>query len=270
MNRRAVFSLAIAFLAAEPAAAQQLSGAPQQKVLADRPDPVLYEFKHLDNESALAVIHLAQTMFSISMSWEAKLHTVVLYSASRDQLQKAADFVKRYDVPPPPEPQIHFVAYLIRAGDPPSQGSALQSGVNPIPAQLEDVVTEMKKSFVYPNYALLDTVTSVSHGGAGASDMLPGRSAFALGYDIEYGNVSVSPDRKSVNVKPFLFQLHNGGGLAKENVTSSFTSNITIHEGQKLVLGKVRMPREIVERPGNEPTLGERADLFVVLTVKVE
>ncbi len=255
MNRRTVLTVAAALLATiAPAAAQQVKVMPE-----GRPDPVLYEFKHLDNESAMAVTHLAQTMFSVTISWEPKLHTVVLYSGNREQLQKAADFVKRYDVPPPPEPQIRFIAYLIRAGEaPPLAGKSPQDAASPVPAQLDEVVAEMKKSFVYAHYALLDTVTSVSHGSAAAADILPG---LPYAYSVDYGDVAVSPDRKGVNVRPFQFQLRNGGGAGKDSVISSISSNITIHEGQKLVLGKVRLPAY-----GSLP----RADLFVVLTVKVE
>ena len=77
MNKRRVFAVAAALLSViAPSVAQQQSGAqqattpaPSQKVSAGgyfrNPVPVLYEFKYLDDESAGAVLHLAQLMFRI-------------------------------------------------------------------------------------------------------------------------------------------------------------------------------------------------------------
>jgi hypothetical protein len=55
-----------------------------------------------------------------------------------------------------------------------------------------------------------------------------------------------------VTIRPFRFVLRHLPG----NSESSISSNITVHEGQKLVLGKLRM--------------SDDADVFVVLTVKAE
>jgi hypothetical protein len=268
MNRRRVFALAAALLAAiVPLAAQQATTpAPSQKLSVQAQqfrlgNPLIYEFQHLDDDSAMAVVRLAQTMFGVHFTFEPRLHAVVLSSVIGGDAEKAVDFLKHYDVPPPPAPQIHFVAYLIRAADAPPPNAKIDS---PIPQQLEDVVAEMKKSFVYTHYTLLDTVTSVSQGGASASDMLPGLAATQLGYEINYADVSVSPDRKAVNVRPFRFQLHSMA--AKDTAVSSISSNITVHDGQKLVLGKVRLPEVTVD----SGIIRRNPDLFVVLTVKVE
>jgi len=143
------------------------------------------------------------------------------------------------------------VAYLIRASNAKSEADG--EHLSPIPKQLDDAIAEMKSSLIYARYDLLTTVTSVSQGAASASDRAPfSPGNFAYSYTIEFANVTVAPDHKSVTIRPFQFVLHH---LANNSV-SSISSNITVREGQKLVLGKVRM--------------SDDADVFVVLTVKAE
>jgi hypothetical protein len=248
MNRRAILWLAAAFLPSFPGLAQPVQPAAQ------RPEPTLYEFKHLDRESAQAVAHLATTLFNVMVEYTPPLHVAVIVpmrNAVPDWREKTLEFLKRYDVPPPPEPQVHYVAYLIRASNAKSEEDSQH--LIPIPKQLDDAIAEMKSSLVYARYNLLTTVTSVSQGAASASDRVPPvQGSPDYSYTIDYANVTVAPDHKSVAIRPFQFVLHHLGN----NIASSISSNITVREGQKLVLGKVRM--------------SEDSDVFVVLTAKVE
>jgi hypothetical protein len=248
MNRRSIVWLAAALFPALPGLAQPLRQATQP-----RNEPGLYEFKHLDKESAEAVAHLASILFRVTVDYTPPIHLAIIRpmgNAVPDWQQKALDFLKRYDVPPPPEPQVHYVAYLIRASN--AKSAADGEHLNPIPKALDDAIAEMKSSLIYTRYDLLTTVTNVSQGAASASDSIPFNQNFGYSYTIEYENVTVAPDHKSVSVRPFRFILHHLGN----NSQSSISSTITVRDGQKLVLGKVRMTDD--------------ADVFVVLTVKAE
>lgn len=248
MNRRAILLLAAVLFPLVPALAQPVQANPAN---APRQEPTIYEFKHLNQESAAAVARLAGEMFNVMTDYTPPLRVAVIRpmrNAVPDWQQKTLDFLKRYDVPPPPEPQVHYTAYLIRASN--AKSSADDQHLNPIPKQLDDAIAEMKGTLNYARYDLLTTVTSVSQGAASASDRVP---VFDYAYKIEYANVFVAPDHKSVSIRPFLFSLHL---LIGDNVSSMISSNITVREGQKLVLGKLRM--------------SDDADVFVVLTVKAE
>jgi hypothetical protein len=249
MNRRAILWLAAPLFLSVPGMAQPAQPAAQ------RPEPTFYEFKHLDRESAGAVAHLASSLFNVGVEITPPLHVAVITpmrNAVPDWREKTLDFLKRYDVPPPAEPQVHYVAYLIRASNAKSEADGQH--LSPIPKPLDEAIAEMKSSLIYARYDLLTIVTSVSQGAASASDRLPSVQASPdYNYTIEYDNVTVAPDRKSVTISPFRFALVR---LINDKVASSISSNITVREGQKLVLGKVRM--------------SDDADVFVVLTVKVE
>ena len=87
-------------------------------------------------------------------------------------------------------------------------------------------------------------------------NILPGASgATALSYTINYGNAAVSNDGKTVNVNPFRFSLRIPSGGTY--LSSGITTDVAIHEGQKLVLGKVRIGPD------------DSVNIFLVLTVKV-
>ena len=247
MNRRAILLLVAALASCAASLAQPGETA---QTAAPRTETGIYEFKHLDHESAKAVAHLAMTLFNVVVEYTPPLRVAVirpLRNAVPDWQQKTLDFLRRYDVAPPPEPQVHYTAYLIRASNTDSQHA-----VSPIPKPLDDAIAEMKSSLIYARYGLLTTVTSISQGAASASDRFPGDFS-DYGYTIDYTGATVAPDHKSVTIRPFRFVLVH---YRPVNTESSISSNITVHEGQKLVLGKLRM--------------SDDADVFVVLTVKAE
>jgi hypothetical protein len=70
-----------------------------------------------------------------------------------------------------------------------------------------------------------------------------------------YGKTAVSNDRKTVNVNPFKFSLRVPSG--DTYLYTGITTDVAIHEGQKLVIGKVRTG------------LDDSVNIFLVLTVKV-
>jgi hypothetical protein len=166
--------------------------------------------------------------------------------------EKTLELLKRYDVAPTPPPRVEFVAYLVWAsvhyGSPPGQ---------PIPAAIEEAVAEMKKTFAYTDYKLLDTVSTDVRHHAEVENILPGccSTGTSYSYTINYGNTAVSNDGKTVNVDPFRFSLRipSGGTYLSPGITT----DVAIHEGQKLVLGKLRTG------------LDDSVNIFLVLTVKV-
>ena len=119
----------------------------------------------------------------------------------------------------------------------------------------------MKKTFAYTDYKLLDTVSTGVRHHAEVDNLLPGAlpGAFSAGpaysYTINYGDTAVSNDGKTVNVNPFRFSLRIPSGGTYQNV--GIATDVAIREGQKLVLGKVRIG------------IDDSVNIFLVLTVKM-
>lgn len=248
MNRRAFLPLVAVLV---PLAAGH---AQQRALVSQRVEPSLYEFKNLDGPSAQAVCRVAGALYGVLIDFSPNIRLALISpngpAVATDWRDRTIEFLKRYDTPPAAGAQVHYLAYLIRAG----RSNSGTAKLNPIPKELDDAITEMKRSMIYTRYDLLSAVATVSEGGASSTDrLIDGQYAFR--YTIDYGRVTVASDHKSVSIRPFQFKLETPGPT-QYNLVSSISSDITVHEGQKLVLGKVR--------------LNDDADLFVILTVKVE
>lgn len=241
------------------------------------PDTIVYEFKNVDINRAMAVASFAVSLLNnrVQIHVDNTFKTAIIRSnvqgfggpALAADMAKAEELLKRYDLAPPAAPQADFVAYLVRASMPaptPSPAPAPagnQSAVRttPIPPVLQDAITEMKKTFPYSDYSLLDIVETEVRNKAAVQNMFPGQDR-PIFYEISYDNMVVSNDRKTVTVNPFKFTVRipvGSGSSGTKYEDTGITTEVAIHEGQSLVLGKVR-------RSNSDP-----ADVFLILTVKL-
>jgi hypothetical protein len=235
------------------AAAQTKSSEPGRR-------SVTYEFKNVDIGRATEIVNFAGQLDSrVMIQLNGPFKTAIIQpngNTPPEVMEKTRELLKRYDVATTPPPRVEFVAYLVWAssnyGSPPGQ---------PIPAAIEEAVAEMKKTFAYTDYKLLDTVSTGVRHHAEVDNLLPGAlpGAFSAGpaysYTINYGDTAVSNDGKTVNVNPFRFSLRIPSGGTYQNV--GIATDVAIREGQKLVLGKVRIG------------IDDSVNIFLVLTVKM-
>jgi hypothetical protein len=235
-----------------------------------RPEKRIYEFKNVSVQRASEISNFVQQLMDgkITIFFDASFKTAIIRpnggpaSVTADDMIRAETLVQRYDVATP-APPFDFVAYLVRAST--SQAKNLPPG-QPIPPVLQEAITEMKKTFAYSDYALLDTIETELPGAstrnmaheAHVESMLPGREAAGSApyfYEIEYGGTYLSPDTKSVHVAPFKFTVRIP--VQNQYQNSGITTDVEIKEGQKLVLGKVRTG------------FVDPFDVFLILTVKL-
>lgn len=221
---------------------------------------ITYEFKNVDIDRAAAIVNfIGRLDHRVTLQLDTAFKTAIIQpmewpggNTPLDVTEKTLELLKHYDVTPTPPPRVELVAYLVWAsvhyGSPPGQ---------PIPAAIEEAVAEMKKTFAYTDYKLLDTVSTDVRHHAEVENILPGASSAgtAYFYAINYGNTAVSNDGKTVNVNPFKFSLRIPSGGTYLN--TGITTDVAIHEGQKLVLGKLRTG------------LDDSVNIFLVLTVKI-
>jgi hypothetical protein len=217
---------------------------------------ITYEFKNVDLYRATEIANfVGQLDRRVNVQFNGPFKTAIIQpngNTPPEVGEKTLELLKRYDVAPTPPPRVEFVAYLVWAsvhyGSPPGEQ---------IPAAIEEAVAEMKKTFAYTDYKLLDTVSTDVRHHAEVENILPYASSAgtAYAYTINYDNTAVSNDGKTVNVNPFKFSLRIPSGGTY--LSTGITTDVAIHEGQKLVLGKVRIG------------LDDSVNIFLVLTVKV-
>lgn len=194
----------------------------------------------------------------VLVDWSPVPDALVIRGGSAADMDAAELLLKRFDVPEPKTPsapQADLTAYLILAtSGKPATAAASSAPTKAVPAELKSAVAEMKRTFPYDNYSLLDTIPMQPHGPGEFQDMLPLAPAVLPGtlYAVAYDRVSITESR-NVNVGGLQFSIKLPGGQEPRIKT-----NVTIHENQKLVLGKLRL------NPSGD------ADLFLVLTARLQ
>jgi hypothetical protein len=221
-------------------------------------DDQLYEPKYLGGRRLETVCSLAQMVSGASVQYFSELKLVRL-SGSQPAMTKAEDILKRFDVPQPapkPQPQITFTVYMVRASmNPPGPDVKPR----PVPAELESALTEMKRSFAYSSYTLLDTLVSPVNGHVQLSGVLPQfytSTVQAYFYTLSLSSVRLSEDAKSISIDPFNFsvKIPYGAGNEMKEGTSGISTTLSMEPGQKLVVGKIKV------QPKDD------TDIFLVLT----
>jgi hypothetical protein len=222
----------------------------------------LYEPKYLTGRRMETVCSLAIMTSGAAVQFIPELKLVHIGGPSA-AIAKAEEIFKRFDVPQPapkPQPQITFTVYMVRASmNPPGPDAKPR----PIPTELESALTEMKRSFAYSSYTLLDTLVSPVHGRVELSGVLPHfytDNVQAYFYTLSLLNVRLAEDAKSISIDPFSFsvKIPYGAGNEMKEGTSGISTNLSIEPGQKLVVGKIKV------HPNDD------TDIFLVLTAQAK
>lgn len=222
----------------------------------------LYEVKYLSGQRALVVCSLINEMVGPDFPG-ASTHAIpelkaVVMKGTPEAMAKIEEILKKYDVPEPPAkraPQASFTIYLVRASAKPTDHP------HPVPTELDSVIAEMKRSFVYDNYNLYDTIVMPPQTSE-IESMLPGVqfNGTPYFYTIRRGFAQVDSQTKTVSVPELFFTLkvpYHSGNEMKQGA-ASIATGIRIQEGQKLVLGKVKV----------DPF--DNTDVFLVVTVNIQ
>jgi hypothetical protein len=188
---------------------------------------------------------------------------VWVFEGTKEQADKIAEIVKRFDVPPPPVPNVEVTIYIMSALGQPSAVA--------VPAELDGVVKQLKAMFSYKAYQLIDTqVIRVRAGlGGDSSGVVDNGSAVKTVSQAKFKSASISTDEKGVAIRidglkvgmkiPVPLPAPNKGPTAVKEfqyLDTGISTDVDVHEGQKYVVGKANMDGS------------DRASI-VVLTAKV-
>jgi hypothetical protein len=215
----------------------------------------MYQPKNLTPEQAERVaifVHNFLTFPGMMVSWDNVPHAFVIRGGKPEEQAMAEALLHRYDVP---EPRVDLTVYLIRASN-----SASPPTGNPLPPELKPAIDEMKGTFSYQHYSLWDAIVLHVKGRGGQTQgILPveGNSrpyAFTVAYGLSGG---LAAESKTVNLANFMFSIKMPPPYGKDDLESHIQTELTIREGEKLVLGRIRL------------LPGANADLFLVLSSKV-
>jgi hypothetical protein len=216
----------------------------------------VFEVKYADVNQLASVLEI----FGVGLRSNRDLK-VIGVSGPRETLTVIEEAIRRLDVPPPAAKNVELTFYLLIASEQPDPLSA-------IPPQLQETVDRLKSVFTYRGFRLLDTVVMRNRDGqkGEVSGLAPSTIESApTRYSFSY-NAYIAPNSNRSMIRidglrlgirlPIATGRASGGAPPIEYTDTGISTNIDIHEGQKVVVGKASIG-------------GTKDALFLVLAAKV-
>jgi hypothetical protein len=190
-------------------------------------------------------------MFVAHINLNNQMKTMAI-SGTAEQIAAAEAAIKQLDVP---LKNIDLTVYFVVGGD----QANLEGGA--VPQEIRDVITQLKGTFTFKEYKMLDVLTLRTRAGSGAdtSGILntgnpPKMSRFSI------RNATVSEDGTTIRID----RMHAGlripvvlpGGKGVEYTESGIDQDVDVKEGQKVVVGRSSLE-------------GPQKALFLILTAHV-
>jgi len=212
----------------------------------------IIELRHRDPSALYGVIRPLGSGFrgsTITLNRELKLITIRDFPENIATIEEA---LRRLDTPEPARPDIEFRVHILIAAN-----SAQAAAANEYPAELGEVVKQLRTTLSYKSYYLMSSQVLRSKEGPGGLGN-KGVAEFRLSpdtagrehpifyeYRIERVSLeSAAPSAWKVHVGNFNFNIRiplivGNGGLQYENV--GFNTPVSVREGEKVVVGTTSM-----------------------------
>jgi hypothetical protein len=202
------------------------------QVPADWPPPKVIELKHA---SADAIRHSGVlNPFIQQMNVDPTGRYVVLTATTKERLTAAEELLRRLDVP---QKNIELTFHII------ASGPAGDAAVGTIPAELQSVVTQLRSTFAFPGYRVLETAVVRTRDGSSAE--IDGAIAGFGNYGIRFRPIRLS-EGAPWQVRLDGLQLRQQvvryrAEKVAETDSASLKADVDVREGQKVVVGKSTM-----------------------------
>lgn len=183
------------------------------------------------------------TVFGANVTPNVLLHALAVVT-SPEIMPAIEDAIKRLDVPtqPPPEPKnIELTAYFVIGGD-----SETVAGSAP-PKDLDSVVTQLRNSFPFKNYRVMDVLTlrtremlpadSTGTPGGLASGLPDSSTSFRIRSAQVNGN-SVRLDGMKASARVAM-PAGQGPSTNYQFQNLALDADVDVKEGQKVVVGRL-------------------------------
>jgi hypothetical protein len=250
--KRWMFALILSVI---PLAAQQTE---EPKPVATAKPPVVYNkkifiLKYADPRAMADLLRV----FDVTISANPEMH-VLAVTAPQATMTSVEEAISRLDTPVAATKNIEMTIQLVVGGD-------SESGLgNPVPQDLENVVTQLKNAFPFKTFRLLDTLTLRSRSGQNALTtssggvMKIGENTQPITTDFRVRSASIAQDGSTVRIDGLVAQTRMPiptGGNSFQFQNLNMSTDLDIKEGQKVVVGRLGISHDQA--------------LFLVLTARV-
>lgn len=223
-----------AVLAQEPKTAQEK---PKEDFVTERQfKSKIFEIKYREPASLANVLRQLGSGFKgagISSNSEFRTLTVRDFPENLATIEEA---IKRLDTPAPPRSSIQLHLHVLLASNRTAAGTAGE-----LPAELKDVITQLRGTFNYRNYELftsvLQRITETNRGlnGVGVVQISGAQSAVTNAqYEYWINQVSFVPSpsgAQTIQINEFTFN------VAGEGIRGKVSTALNLRDGEKVVVG---------------------------------
>jgi hypothetical protein len=214
----------------------------------------LFILKYAQPDQVISLLRV----FTSQIQTNEEMHALAI-SAPASTMNAIEEAIKKLDVPGAQPKNIDMTAYLLVAGD-----SATPAGT-PIPKEIASVETQLKNTFPFKNYGLLDVITfrtrtgqDVNMTSSGGSFQIGGRQVAVLN-TLQIRSINIESDGSTIHLERlrsgYKVPVSTGTGDQYSYSDLGINTNLDIKEGQKVVVGRVGISHDQA--------------LFLVLTAKV-
>jgi hypothetical protein len=197
-----------------------------------------------------AILNLIR-MFGVDGTINEQMKVMAL-SGAKDKVAAAEEAIKQLDVPSASQKNIEITVYFVAGSDRPTPDLG-----NPIPQDLQATVTQLKSSFPFKSYGLLDVLSLRARSGVSAETV--GQYGKRI-TQFKVSSATLDADGSMIRLDHLHAGLRNPlvDGQGKVTFMDSGISAdvVDVKEGQQLVIGRSSMD-------------GPEKALFLVLIAKV-
>ena len=161
---------------------------------------------------------------------------VLAVSAPTEVMNAIEDAVKRLDVPTAAPKDVNLTAYLVVASQ--------QAEPSSVPRELEAVTKELRDIFAYKSFRMLDSILLRTQPGtaAHAKGLIAGPENSRTPYEFTVRPASVMDDPAGRLIRLDILNLSMRVNTPNSgDKDAGITTEITVREGQKVVVGKSNM-----------------------------
>jgi hypothetical protein len=210
----------------------------------------IFEIKHADVNRIAGIL---ETFGSVRRDSNLR---IITFSGSAEVIPAIEQMIKKMDVPQPAPKNVELTFHILQASPEPA-GSKL-------PSELEPVIKQLKATFPYQGFRLVETLLLRARDGnsANVSAVAPGPSEptrTTIQLSVGAARISESAQPQVVRIDDLKFGMRVPIPTGPNNYSlydAGLITNIDVREGQKVVVGKANMQ-------------GSDGALFLIVTAKV-
>lgn len=200
---------------------------------APRPIEKLVRLKYADPQKISRLLNY----FGVLMTWDSEMKVLAVHGTP-EQIAAVEEAIKQLDVAGAAPKNIELTVYFVVGSD----RENLEG--NPVPQDLQNVITQLKNAFTFKNYRMLDMLTLRTRSGVGAettgqlsASQLPSLTTFKVRSASVGEDGAIRIDGLHAGLRIIIASSQQKYDYAD----TGLSADVDVKEGQKVVVGRTSM-----------------------------